>query len=240
MAFGVTGMQVDTGTLDTITRGGVAFLTPNRTSSSDEVRPGDMFTLYEKSNPDWSEDAVALNLLTRDPPTTINAIATWKQKQFGLTREHQITASGLQIPGVGGPFFVLPRDVAEAPATAVRETHQVVVLSADGSEYQLRPSTLTRRPRPALVAKVLDPIESYPGTPLPPERFRQPQHLEDCVVIRHSRHEDGKVATMVESLGRHELVDRGQSWLVSTNRLSHRLWHGAAVLSAADEKSSVC
>lgn len=236
MAIGVTGMQLDTGTLDTITRGGVAMITPGQSAHNGEVRAGDMFTLHEEFQPRWLTDATALNLLTRDPPATVSVTATWKQKQFGITRERQLAASGFVVPGVGGPFVLVPRDIAEPPTSAVEGSHEVILLGENGDEFKLQPSTLADDQAQPYVRLVFDLVKPYSGAQVPPERCGSGETPEDCLLVRHSRHDQGELATMIESIGQHELTDHGDSWTVSTNRLSHRLWHGAIVISAADER----
>lgn len=237
MDFGVTGLEVNTGTLDTITRGGIAFITPRAAGSREkEVRSGDMFTLHPKGDDGWIEDAAALNLLEQVPPPITRVFATWSQKRFGINRSLSETSSGLAIEGTGGPFLLLPQDLVSVSNDSIEGSYQLQCEWNNGSKVALDTTDLPEDPSPDLALVVLDPNQKPAAVLVDRSRVRRAESTEDCYAIRRLRHADEDKSVMVEAIGKHELSAQGEIWRATLTRLDRATWHGAPVLAAEDEK----
>lgn len=64
VGFGLTGLKLNTDSLATIARGGIAFITPNSSNPKDLEPPENdwIFKLHEKVDEDWIEDAATIEL----------------------------------------------------------------------------------------------------------------------------------------------------------------------------------
>jgi paraquat-inducible protein B len=237
MDFGITGLEVSTGTLDTITRGGIAFITPRGGESENEdVRSGDMFTLHPKGDDGWIEDAAALNLLETAPPPITRVAAAWTQKRFGITRSLSVVSSALAIEGTGGPFLLLPEDLVSVSDDSIEGSYQLQCEGNNGNKVALDTTELPEDPSPYLALVVLDPDQKPAAKLVDRSRFRRAESTEDCYVIRRLWHADEDKSVMVETIGKHELSAQGEIWRTTLTRLGRDTWHGAPVLSAEDEK----
>ncbi len=242
MDFGVTGVQVDTETLEEIARGGVAFITPGGSSQEEEIHAGEMFTLYEKPQKKWLESPQMMHLLKGSPPPIASVVAQWKQKHFGITRTHRVKSSALTVDGPGGIRMLLPKDQLTAPESAIEGSHKLFLLSSDGTKIELNPTVPEDSPSSPLAWVAISSDKQIASKHVDSNRFRRPTAPEDCLVIHRSRKSEPdepsslESAVMIESIGMHQLSDQGESWPTSVSRLDRDTWHGAVVLSAADEQ----
>lgn len=239
MDFGMAGLKINTGTLDTIARGGIAFITPDVADQNEPVQSGDMFTLHPEGNEDWVESAPALNLLKREPPPLGFIVASWQQKHFGITRNHQAKSIAIPLGGdmrpTGGNVALLPKSMLTIPEGAIGESYRSVYQLGDGSEVSVKEIELDGKPSASMGIVALDP-DSPPPRHNDRKRLRVPEAAEDCYLVRRTWREGTAGAVVVETIGRHEIVAEGEIWRTSVTRLDPDTWQGAAVLSASDER----
>ncbi len=229
--FGVSGVEVTAESLATIARGGIAFITPAGGGGGDEVQAGDVFTLHEDEDESWTELAAAIDLLELHPPNMISLDARWQEKLLGFTRMKRRRTLGVAVQENGNSAVIVPTDFLHAPKDAVENTF-AIQFNAHGKEASkeldvdpiTEGETLTKlRLGDAAIAAV--------GR----DRFRVPTDPEDCFVVRQQSSESG-VDFVIEAIGKHELTVDGSTWRTTKSGLSPDVWHGAAVLAAADEQ----
>ncbi len=232
---GVTGVKIDTETLDEIARGGVAFITPGGGDPS-KVFAGEVFRLYEKEDADWIAASEPTPLLKRKPPASATVVAKWQQKHFGITRSHQAAASAVTIGGPGGTRAIFPKDTFAGFADAIGGSEAFFFRDGSGNEVKMKATDIAQLESEYLAAVRLENAESFDASAFENVRFRQPNKPEDCFAVRQIRSEAGGAGLMIEPLGAHEMADAGDYWTADVAHLDRETWHGAAVVSAEDEK----
>jgi hypothetical protein len=234
MGLDVTGFEFSTESFATIARGGIAFITPGPNSDGDEVQPGDVFTLYEEADDRWIESATALNLLELKPPPMAVVAASWKQKYFGITREHVARASALTLLIDNNASVVLPADLLGPVTSAVEGSYQLDYLWDDDQIRLILPPDGPSSNGIVVLPVEIENVEE--ASLLSIDRIRLPEGPEDCFAIRQSWHSDRDSAVVIEMIGKHELSVEGDLWRSTNEKLSRDVWHGAAVVASGDEQ----
>lgn len=228
---GVTGVNVNAESLATIARGGVAMIsTEGRTDA--EVPPGSVFKLHDELDDDWIDSAVGINLLQSTPPTTLNLLATWKQSFLGISRTQQATSLGVVIAGPNNQAIaVFPADMAIPSKNATEDSFSVGYQSGDEFvPIQSQPTAV------GLIAKCVYPHELPGGRVVMPDRIRVSKIPEDCFVVRSSGVGDNNGKLTMQMIGRQSISIGDLGWDVASGGLGRSMWHGAPVISAADER----
>ncbi|MCG8650793.1 MAG: MlaD family protein, partial [Pirellulales bacterium] len=237
LGFGVMkGLQVSTGTLDTLARGGVSFITPGGVESDDRVRPGDMFTLHAEVDPKWVEASEPLNLLRQVTPPVVSVEAHWRQKHLGISRRHSRDAAGLIVDRGPASAVVVPRHLLELPTTNLEGVAELKLRIGDDFETTLNWPEIKEPSTEPLVWIDVTLDQAQQAWAVSSEKLRVPDELEDCFVIRRATKPESGSVTLVETLGQHELTSRDGQWQITSGRLDDESWQGATVISATDEK----
>ena len=229
---GVSGVEIDLESLSTIARGGVAFITPGEIGEDTDVHAGDIFVLHEEEDDSWTEEATAIDLLEVHPPSIVQLKAVWKKSLLGFARKKQKSALGILIGDPNAPVALVPTDFVVPPTEAIEGSFGLLAI-IDGREVALASIESPGEQRLASL-----PLRAADGKDVSlavskKTRFRVAEDIEDCFAVRTSGADSHLV---LETIGKHELtVDEG-NWRWSKNGLSSDVWHGAPVVSTADEK----
>lgn len=242
MGLKMSGFELETESFATIARGGIAFITPGPVDPEDRVQAGDVFTLYEKRDDDWIDDATAVTLMELRPPPMAVVIATWKQKIFGITRSHEARSSALTVATPAGLAVLLPTDVATPPSDAIEGSFQLQY-TWEALTAELKP-IVAEETEPTVDEETSMPITAIPFTHegmsraglLAEQRIRAPQDPEECFAVRRSWSSDHDSAVVIEMIGRHQLHPERGVWQVDNTNLLSEIWQGAAVIASQDEK----
>lgn len=240
IAVSLKGVEFSAQSLATVLRGGVAFATPgpNKVASADKsgIDVGHLYTLHEKANPEWLDSQAAINVLSEPVVPMVAVQATWQAKQFGFTRDRSFRSLGLILREKGQERLVFPKDLLQL-RTDAGESYDIRLIDADRETSLL----------PWMTKEVISTNRLFESLPLSGKladfsnrsiidrRIRSPTQPEDCLVVRRTVL-SGKEATLLETIGRQDLVVEAEIWRCPQAQLSRDLWHGAPVIAAKDEK----
>ena len=233
--FGVSGFELTAQTLDTIARGGIAFITPAPSDDEVAIRRGHVFTLHAERGSSWLDDAAPVKLLQRDAPPIAQVEVTWQESFLGISRRRATTGASLLVGSPESPRLLLPKDLLEFPQPASSEDLR--------RSFQLpgdEPIDLPLDENPQQVSSLLTtlPLEATSigdAVPAGETRFRTADALEDCFVVRRSGTDADTPGLVIDVLGVQELDAQTDHWAVSSDRFQQESWHGAVVLAASDE-----
>ncbi|MGI9474872.1 MAG: MlaD family protein [Rubripirellula sp.] len=234
MDLDVTGFELSAESLATIAQGGIAFLTPESTSSQAELRPGDVFELHEESQDEWIESAAPMNLLELEPPPMSIVTASWTGSVFGISKNYTVHTSALTVAENRQYTVWMPTDIGTVPEGAKAGTFRLVQTVGD-REIQLD-ADAANAAKNLLVGISLDASEFSEDQALAEDRIRTFTQPEDCFAVRRSWRKDAKDAIVVEMIGREQMRQDGAICRVGSSKLSRSVWHGAAVVASQDEK----
>lgn len=253
-SFG-SGLKLDTESIETLAKGGVAMLT---VAQGRPVRSGDVFDLYPKANPDWESQANAFTAAPFPMHGVTSVDARWQSRGLFGTKPASANAVALVLQDESGQVFGLfAREFIEKDA-------QLDLLSDawGAAEFELRfagkliQQTDLRRSEinPILESSTAPTDElKWISFPVPPDsglrafqatselRFESPEDLVveaigDCIAIRY-----------VQELDAHFNIALGEDLLQRDPQSPQRLllhdfggdpqvWHGAPVATLVDGK----
>jgi paraquat-inducible protein B len=231
MDLNMSGFELSTESLQTIASGGIGFITPSSTSSQD-VQPGDVFTLHEKLDKTWLDSAAAVDLMELDAPPVATVIASWRQKHFGIPRSHETRASALTIATDAGARVLMPSDLLLPEGVSAED--YALAYRWPGSDQPLSIGEAKREADSLIISLPLE--QATPASLLSADRVRTPEGPEDCFAVRRSWQDGNDPATVMEMIGQDQLLDDGTVWRSTNRKLSRDMWHGAVVVSSLDEK----
>ena len=218
-----TGVKVNTESLDTIARGGVSFLT---TGQGEPATAGEVFELFEKADPAWSDAANGVRMTSIDLRGAVSMKSLWQQTRLFITSARQREFNGIAIAGEEGTRTLsFPADVLQDREKAVAETFVVRI-----GDIDVEVTTASEGP------VVTVPIDGGgPATWIEsPSAVRQRSRPEKCVVARAG---DGGATWFHLELEPSNLrADDNGDWSVLEFDGDAEVWHGAPVLADADGK----
>ncbi len=233
---GLNGIRVDAESLDTIARGGVAFITPASREDTEPVPAGFIFRLHEKADPEWLESANDAELVDVQLPPTVAVRILWNTKLLGITRHHERLCTALVVTQDGVLSVIVPQDVISPPAKAIEGSFRILVRSPGvGKELAW---DLSKQPRESVGAGILRVSlkgQSPPARAAQASSLRAPPGPEECCAVQTVASDSG-VSSIVESLGRHEIRVVDKTWRVDAEHGDLQAWHGAPVVSLADSR----
>ena len=175
MNLGVTGLQVEVETLESLIVGGVALATPEPPGKP--VNTGHRFRLHREAGADWMawrpSLPVGADLLPQGttPPALVRAVM---RRSTGLLRRTEVRAGWL-LPVEGGLLGPAALLVAGDDATATIEL--------SGQAYGLRDAKVQRMDALALLPISMQSIEARPW---PAARLRIMEEAEDLLLFTDS------------------------------------------------------
>ncbi|MEM9304211.1 MAG: hypothetical protein AAGE01_19015, partial [Pseudomonadota bacterium] len=155
-------------------------------------------------------------------------------KYFGLTRNRETVASGIPVRVDREVKVLLPADLLAAFEHAIDQTGTLAYLDPDAEALDLVADSKDMGPH--LMLASIAAGGNVPAPSVAGERLRSPTEPEDCYAIRTTRDSGAGSTVVLASIGRHELIDGGDSWTVASSAFDRDSWHGAPVLAAADER----
>ena len=207
------------------------------------IVPGDDFTLHSAPDNEWFELAKQVQATGVDTQRgAVPMEAQWKKKSiiYESTKTEQF--SGILFDVNGTKRFLVPRDVVTESSQAVQgslrigfcENKESLVSVADLIGEKGAPES-----EPSALAKLtlFDlPVEALRGTDLPRpfsiEEARSAVQPERCIAVR-AKGKSGEIKYFHQAI---EPADIKEDWLINNFNGDRSVWHGAAVLSIADEK----
>lgn len=240
IAVSLKGVEFSAQSLATVLRGGVAFATPgpNQVATSDKlgIDAGHLYTLHEKTNPEWVDSQAAINVLSEPVIPMVAVEATWQAKQFGFTRDRSFRSLAMILSEKGQDRLVFPNDLLLL-RTDAGESYDIGLIDAD-RETSLLPWMTNEVINPSKLLESLPlsgKLTDFSNRSIIDRRIRSPTQPEDCLVVRRTVLSGGE-AILLETIGRQDLVVNDAVWRCPQAHLSRDLWHGAPVLAAKDEK----
>ena len=236
----LSGVKLHVESLTTIARGGVAFMTPDAGEPTEPVAAGHVFRLHEKSESKWAT-AASTGLIDFPLPPTVVVEATWRQKQFGITRSRHRTSHALLIgrsAGATGNWLTGPADTLTKPATAIDDSWELEIRLPGVSGALASVSEASAPEATASEAKIVGMPITVRGsrTAVTARGLRVPVEPEDCCLVR-SVHGAGGPSSVVESISVTQLVAGENFWTIKGLDDRHPDdWHGAAVVAMNDQK----
>ncbi len=231
---GLLGIKVRTGSLTTIARGGIEFITPTEGEAAHIVSAGHVFPLHAEPKEEWTKSASTVSLIDFPLPPTVVVRAEWKEKQLGFTRNKDRTLPGLIVRAEEGATLIAPADVLRQPEGAIAGSWRVHV-SAPGSAKELASlsSEVARTEFAAGVASCHLPIEVPAKHAVPADRLRTAGVPEDCCLVRTVTSDSGPTS-VIQSISRLHLGVNDDGWPVEWP--DHKLteWHGSTVVAMGD------
>lgn len=227
--------------VETLLQGGVSMLTI--ANGGKPIVPGDDFTLHSAPDNEWFELAKQVQATGVDTQRgAVPMEAQWKKKSiiYESTKTEQF--SGILFDVNGTKRFLVPRDVVTESSQAVQgslrigfcENKDSLVSVADLIGEKGAPES-----EPSALAKLtlFDlPVEALRGTDLPRafsiEEARSAVQPERCIAVR-AKGKSGEIKYFHQAI---EPADIKEDWLINNFNGDRSVWHGAAVLSIADEK----
>lgn len=220
--FGLSGLQVEIGSLEQVVAGGVALATPPVDEAGPAVRTGHRFALAETAEEDWLRwtpaVAVGSNLLPPGAvlPHPLRATIEWR-RGFLIKGARRRTGWVLQTPrGLLGPPDLLTADPDD------RAERESIHLEVAGRAVPLTPAAIT-------AAAGLTRLDTQVSDAVWPETsVRVAETPEDCIAV-------GDPAASPVPLAASRLrADGARRWVVDPAVSLDPTWHGACVLSRRD------
>lgn len=217
---GVSGMELELESIETLFRGGVAMATPE--GPGPPVSTGRRFALNDEPDNDWLEwnPQIAVGLLpsAHRLPSPARARLQWQGRRLGFRRTDQMFGWLLPLDSkrwMGLADFLDPSD----------GNREETELEIEGRVYRLDQTRLTTRQQVSLVQ--LDQWETDQAL-WPASHIRIPSEPEDCLIVTGDRSVQLPLAA-----GRLHPADGG--WTVDTSlSFDETDWHGACVVATAD------
>lgn len=240
IAVSLKGVEFSAQSLATVLRGGVAFATPGPSSISaakeSSINVGHLYNLYEKADPQWLDSQAAINVLNEPVVPMVSIEATWQAKQFGFTRDRRLQSLGLILRKNGEDRLFFPKDLVEVKTDA-EKTFELRLID-DDREISLLPWMTTENESDSTLLESIPlsgKLSDFSNRVIVDRRLRSPSRPEDCLIVRRTN-QAGKQTTLLETIGRQDMVVKDRFWRCPQAQLSRDLWHGAPVLAAKDER----
>jgi paraquat-inducible protein B len=225
-SFGVGGLKLHTGTLATITSGGVSMATPDPPGSL--AMAGTRFRLQQEPDgwQNWSPPVpIGVSLLTDGSilPQPVKATIHWQEKLLGVRRSKE--KSGWLLPMTDGRLLgpqnllSLPADAVEQKASLQFEGIAVTVKDPKSNSPSDQTENLT-------LLEITDPNIKLPG-PWPTQYVRQMEQAEDCLIVTGSR--DSILPLAAGRLQRHD-----GEWQIDPSFALNADAHGACIVAVRD------
>lgn len=232
---GLKGIKIDAESLDTIARGGVAFITPGTAEGSDDIPAGHIFHLHEKADDSWITAADSSQLVDVKLPPTVAMRAMWKTKMLGISRSKERSFTGLVVSENGALTVIVPVDGVDPPEKAVEDSFSLTAGAPGGATVKWDLSGAARDVAgPGLVRISLKDLPALPQS-ADARMLRPPEGPEECCAVQSVSSERG-VSSMIESIGRHEMRNAGDVWYLDLEHGDMQKWHGSPVVSLLDGK----
>ena len=240
---GLSGLHLNADSLSSIVRGGISFTTPAISDDKTPVQSGQMFVLHEKPDPAWLNSAASLPLIDFRLPPTVMIHGTRKTSLLGIPRTQRFSTNGLIIQRDANTQELLTTSdllPLETPDSEAAE-YNVESLVADVTSTM----TLQRKQKSTADGDSVEHLETYAwftGTDLQnkfpaikPDDLRVPSLPEDCCICR-SVQNDQVATSVIQSIGRDQIIANQENWTVSLDASDFAIWHGAPVVAMADGK----
>lgn len=241
--FGLSGLHLNADSLSSIVRGGISFTTPTVSDDKSPVPTGQMFVLHEKPDPAWLNSAASLPLIDFSLPPTVMIHGTRKTSLLGIPRTQKFSANGLVVQHDANTLELLTASDVVPHDDAGELAAEYIVESLVSDFTATMP--LQRRQRSATDDEASEPAASYDwflGDDLKnnfsaakPTDLRVPTQPEDCCICR-SVQNDGVATSVIQSIGRDQIIANQENWTVSLDTSDLTNWHGAPVVAMADGK----
>lgn len=250
---GLSGLKLNADSFSTILRGGISFTTPAINDNDPQIKPGSMFILNEKADPEWLRAATSLPLIDVPLPTTVTVQGTRRTTMLGIPRTQKFTANAIVLRNANGETTlmsasdIVPTDDASkqdeekgTEADVVPAPTEIALsLSVIGRDSPLnvsvkRPAELPSDLAGLELTVVNVPAELMVSTAL----IRKATAPEDCCLCRSVLNE-GKASSVIQCWSQDELrVVEGKpsQWSIVSESGDLTAWHGAPVISMNDGK----
>ncbi|MEO2045153.1 MAG: MlaD family protein [Pirellulales bacterium] len=225
-SFGVGGLKLHTGTLATITSGGVSMATPDPPDSL--AMAGTRFRLQQEPD-DWKNWSppipIGVSLLTDGSilPQPVKATIHWQEKLLGVRRSKEKT--GWLLPMTDGRLLG-PQNLLSLPADAVE---QKASLQFEGIAIPIKAPASnppSDQAEELTLLEIADPNIRLPG-PWPTQQLRRMEQAEDCLILTGSR--DSILPLAANRLQRHD-----GDWRIDPSFALNADAHGACIVAVRD------
>ena len=220
--FGLTGVELNAETLQTIAAGGIAFATPE--DPGEAVSTGHRFVLTKNSEPGWLDWSPRLPSGPTHLPDGLKLPAPepmtlrWQVQQLGWRRQQQ--RHGLALLLSDGRWLVTS-DLLSPPSDAVPDSPR---LELAGQQHPFDPAARGQL-GDATTYRLAGPLAGRPQWPV--DQVRRPTAPEDCLIVTG----DG---TKLVPLPAHRINATDDVWLIEPSFTVAQEWHGASIVAAAD------
>ncbi|MFK7767523.1 MAG: MlaD family protein [Mariniblastus sp.] len=217
--------------VETLLQGGVSLLTIS--SGGKQIQPGDDFTLHSSPKDEWFEQAKQVQATGVDTQRgAIPMLAQWTNDGmiYDTTKTEFFTGTLVEVNGT--QRFLVPSDLLVEPTKAVKGTLKIGL--AENEKTYVAVSELA--PTESKLRLFDFPAESIAGVeltrPFSAAETREPTDPERCIAVR-AKGATGEIKYFHQAI---EKSDIGEGWMINNFNGDRSVWHGAAVLSIADEK----
>jgi hypothetical protein len=221
--WGLSGLELNAETLETIAAGGIAFATPS--DGGNRVRTGHRFPLADKADAAWQAWSPRLpsGPMRLDDdlplPQPRRVLLEWTEKSFAFRRQHRRDALGVLTED---HRLLAPIELLMPPSDALEGSVVVVI---NGHRLALPPDRRTVHGSLAILA--LGAVPASARDLWPAERTRKPAGPENCWLISDLQ---PPVPLPVSRLALRE----AGGWQIHPSVPVLPEWHGAAVVAVAD------
>lgn len=231
---GLLGIKVRTGSLTSIARGGIEFITPTAEATGQFISAGHVFQLHTEPQQEWTKNASTVSLIDFPLPPTVVVRGEWKEKQLGFTRNRDRTLPGLLIRQAQGGRLVAPAEVLEQPPGAIEGSWRVLVTSPGSNQELVSLSGEVQRTEigPGLVSCHLA-IDIPAKYAVAADRLRTAVAPEDCCLVRTVTSSSGPTS-VIQSISRLHLGVTQEGWPVDWPEHDLTEWNGATVVAMGD------
>lgn len=219
--IGITGFNLEAGTLETVLRGGVALATPPDAGAP--VTTGHRFVLFEEPEEDWLEWEPQVPIGRSElpagaiPPTTLRLKLVWQQGRVGNFLTTNKSRSGWGLLTANG--LLAPRDLLQ-PADKARD--ETIFLETAGKRIALSTAPQSVGDNLGLITIEIDQ-SSWPMAML-----RRPNEPEDALVFSDT------ATTPVPLAASRFTVSEVDIWKIDESISIDETWHGATVVARED------
>ncbi|MCA9047299.1 MAG: MCE family protein [Planctomycetaceae bacterium] len=227
---GLTGVKLDTQSLQSILQGGIALITPANDDVS-EVENGRVFKLAKSPQKEWLESAATVPFVDVPLPETVVVTGTLQTSLLGIRRERPFLQQGVLVQQANEILLltpVLPTIASEGDRPAVLVEFRIRQPDGTESSHSGIPLAACRTGSEHVI---LVPLENLrPGTSTYACRRAQP---EDCLTVR-SAITEGRTTPVIQAIDSEDLEVRDNVWIISRSDTDFSQWHGAPVVAVSD------
>jgi hypothetical protein len=216
----ISGLSLEVESVESLMAGGVTMAIPPNAGKT--VNSGHVFTLYDESQPEWSEWIPYLPVnqpyaqTATERPRPLLATLTWQYRNY-LQRWRTGLRQGWVLPmqnGLLGPADLLqPPDSAKADTAYLTIGEVKILLGEQATDY--------------VTGLAILPYEhDYAVWPANRQRFAE--HPEDTLIVT-----DFNSAARFITADHYHIVPPGD-WQLDSVLSADQQWHGGAVVAASD------